>query len=121
LIHQSHRSIANNSTLPDLIHTSAVSRLVAVTTHDIALSEAAASEWTVDDSIGTFVTHADFAIAFGAAAGSAVDDLPGDAFAVAAAFCEDGGDKKRKQGKEGSDVHCDVSGGISDEVGCSAD
>jgi hypothetical protein len=59
----------------------------------------------MDYSISTFVADAYFAIAFGAATRPTVDDLPGDAFAVTAAFCEDGGEEEWKQGKEWSDMH----------------
>jgi hypothetical protein len=58
----------------------------------------------MDYSISTFVADAYFAIAFGAATRPTVDDLPGDAFAVTAAFCEDGGEEEWKQGNYGGQV-----------------
>jgi hypothetical protein len=58
--------------------------LIAVATEDVTLAHAAAACPAMHVAIGALPAVADFPV--GTAWSAAVDDVPGDAFAVAAAF-----------------------------------
>jgi hypothetical protein len=58
--------------------------LIAVATKHVTLAHAAATRPAMDVTVGALPAVADFSV--GTAWSAAVDDVPGDAFAIAAAF-----------------------------------